>query len=122
MSKYFTEDHEWVVVEGDVATVGITDHAQDQLGDIVFVELPETEEDFEKGDDLSVVESVKAAGDVHSPISGTVIEVNEVLEDEPSLVNSSPEGDGWICKIKLSDAAELDSLMDEAAYQALIAE
>lgn len=121
MSKYFTEDHEWVVVDGDVATIGITDHAQDQLGDIVFVELPELEEDYEKGDDACVVESVKAAGDVHSPVSGTVIEVNETLDDEPALVNSSPEGDGWIYKVKLSDASELEELMDEAAYQAHIA-
>ncbi len=122
MSKYFTEDHEWVVVEGDTATVGITDHAQDQLGDIVFVELPEVDEEYGKGDDTAVVESVKAAGDVHNPVSGTVTEVNETLEDEPALVNTSPEGDGWIYKIKLSDPAELDELMDEAAYQAFISE
>lgn len=122
MSKYFTEDHEWVVVEGDTATVGITDHAQDQLGDIVFVELPETDEDFAKGDDIAVVESVKAAGDVHSPVSGTVTEVNEALEDEPAMVNSSPESDGWIYKMTLSDSSELDELMDEAAYQAFVAE
>ncbi len=96
MSKYFTEDHEWVVVEGEMATVGITDHAQDQLGDIVFVELPEVDEEYGKGDDISVVESVKAAGDVHNPVSGTVVEVNETLEDEPATVNTSPEGDGWI--------------------------
>ncbi len=122
MSKYFTEDHEWVVVEGDTATVGITDHAQDQLGDIVFVELPEIDEEYEKGDDTAVVESVKAAGDVHNPVSGTVTEVNETLEDEPALVNTSPEGDGWIYKIQLSDPTELDDLMDEAAYQAFISE
>lgn len=122
MSKYFTEDHEWVVVEGDIATVGITDHAQDQLGDIVFVELPEVDEEYGKGDDTSVVESVKAAGDVHNPVSGTVTEVNETLEDEPSLVNTSPEGDGWIYKIQLSDPTELDDLMDETAYQAFISE
>ncbi len=122
MSKYFTEDHEWVVVEGDIATVGITDHAQDQLGDIVFVELPEVDEEYGKGDDSSVVESVKAAGDVHNPVSGTVTEVNETLEDEPALVNTSPEGDGWIYKIQLSDPTELDDLMDEAAYQAFISE
>ncbi len=122
MSKYFTEDHEWVVVEGDTATVGITDHAQDQLGDIVFVELPEIDEEYEKGDDTAVVESVKAAGDVHNPVSGTVTEVNETLEDEPALVNTSPEGDGWIYKIQLSDPTELDDLMDEAAYQVFISE
>ncbi|PIE46467.1 MAG: glycine cleavage system protein H [Gammaproteobacteria bacterium] len=122
MSKYFTEDHEWIVVEGEMATVGITDHAQDQLGDIVFVELPEADEEYGKGDDISVVESVKAAGDVHNPVSGTVVEVNETLEDEPATVNTSPEGDGWIYKIKLSDETELDDLMDEAAYQAFITE
>ncbi|PID65132.1 MAG: glycine cleavage system protein H [Gammaproteobacteria bacterium] len=122
MSKYFTEDHEWIVVEGEMATVGITDHAQDQLGDIVFVELPEVDEEYGKGDDISVVESVKAAGDVHNPVSGTVVEVNETLEDEPATVNTSPEGDGWIYKIKLSDETELDDLMDEAAYQAFITE
>ncbi len=122
MSKYFTEDHEWVVVEGDIATVGITDHAQDQLGDIVYVELPEIDEEYEKGDDTAVVESVKAAGDVHNPVSGTVTEVNEALDDEPALVNNSPEGDGWIYKIKLSDPTELEDLMDEAAYQAFISE
>ncbi len=122
MSKYFTEDHEWIAVDGDTATVGITDHAQDQLGDIVFVELPEVDEEYGKGDDTAVVESVKAAGDVHNPVSGTVTEVNETLEDEPALVNTSPEGDGWIYKIKLSDPAELEDLMDEAAYQAFISE
>ncbi len=122
MSKYFTEDHEWVVVENGVGTVGITDHAQDQLGDIVFVELPEVDEDYDKGDDISVVESVKAAGDVHNPVSGTVTEVNEDLEDEPATVNTSPEGDGWIYKIQLSDETELENLMDEAAYQAFISE
>lgn len=122
MSKYFTESHEWVLVDGDIATVGITDHAQDQLGDIVFVELPEVDEEFNKDDDIAVVESVKAAGDVHNPVSGTVTEVNETLEDEPALVNNSPEDDGWIYKIQLSEESELESLMDEAAYQVFIAE
>ncbi len=122
MSKYFTESHEWLSVDGDIATVGITDHAQDQLGDIVFVELPELDEAYDKDDDIAVVESVKAAGDVHNPVSGTVTEVNESLEDEPALVNSSPEADGWIYKIQLSETSELDDLMDEAAYQAFINE
>lgn len=121
MTTYYTEDHEWVRVEGDVATIGITDHAQDQLGDIVFVELPEVDAELEKGDDACVVESVKAAGDVHNPVSGTVIEVNESLEDEPALVNQSPESDGWIYKIKLSDASEVEDLMDADAYQSFIA-
>ncbi len=122
MSKYFTETHEWVFVDGDIATVGITDHAQDQLGDIVFVELPELDEEYNKDDDIAVVESVKAAGDVHNPVSGTVTEVNEALEDEPALVNNSPEADGWIYKIQLSEMSELEDLMDEAAYQAFINE
>ncbi len=120
MSKYFTESHEWVLVDGDIATVGITDHAQDQLGDIVFVELPELDEEYNKDDDIAVVESVKAAGDVHNPVSGTVTAVNEALEDEPALVNNSPEADGWIYKIQLSETSELEDLMDEAAYQAFI--
>ncbi len=122
MSKYFTETHEWVLVDGDIATVGITDHAQDQLGDIVFVELPEVDEEYNQDDDSSVVESVKAAGDVHNPVSGTVVEVNEALEDEPALVNTSPEGDGWIYKIQMSEPSELDGLMDEEAYQTFISE
>lgn len=122
MSKYFTETHEWVLVDGDIATVGITDHAQDQLGDIVFVELPELDEEYNKDDDIAVVESVKAAGDVHNPVSGTVTEINETLEDEPALVNNSPEDDGWIYKIQLSEESELEGLMDETAYQAFIAE
>ncbi len=130
MSKYFTESHEWVLVDGDIATVGITDHAQEQLGDIVFVELPELDEVYGKDDDIAVVESVKAAGDVHNPVSGTVIKVNEMLEDEPGLVNTHAEEEvdngeddaGWIYKIQLSDASELDDLMDEAAYQAFINE
>ena len=122
MNKYFTESHEWLAVDGDIATVGITDYAQDQLGDIVFIELPETDKYFEKGGDISVVESVKAAGDVHSPVSGTVIEVNENLEDNPAAVNEKPESDGWIYKIQLFDASELEGLMDEAAYKEFISE
>lgn len=120
MTTYFTEDHEWVRVDGDIATVGITDHAQDQLGDIVFVELPEVDAELDAGDDACVVESVKAAGDVHNPVSGVVTEVNEALEDEPALVNQSPETDGWIYKIKLSNASEVESLMSAEAYQAFI--
>ncbi|RXR29217.1 glycine cleavage system protein GcvH [Sphingobium fluviale] len=116
MSRYFTEDHEWVDVEGEIATVGITDYAQEQLGDIVFVELPAEGATFDKGDDAAVVESVKAASDVYAPVSGEVIEANAALEGEPALVNSDAEEDGWFFKLRLTDASELESLMDEAAY------
>lgn len=121
MSRYFTEDHEWVDVEGEIATVGITEYAQEQLGDIVFVELPAEGATFDKGDDAAVVESVKAASDVYSPVSGEVIEANGALEDEPALVNSDAEEDGWFFKLRLTDAAELESLMNEAAYAKFIA-
>lgn len=121
MSRYFTEDHEWVDVEGEIATVGITNYAQEQLGDIVFVELPEEGKTFDKGDDAAVVESVKAASDVYSPVSGEVVEANGALEDEPALVNSDAEEDGWFFKLRLTDAGELDSLMDEAAYTKYVA-
>lgn len=116
MSRYFTEDHEWVDVDGDVATVGITDYAQQQLGDIVFVELPEEGKTFDKGDDAAVVESVKAASDVYAPVSGEVIEVNGALEAEPALVNGNAEEEGWFFKLRLTDAEELTSLMTESAY------
>ena len=121
MSRYFTEDHEWVDVDGDIGTVGISDYAQGQLGDIVFVDLPEEGKELAKGDDAAVVESVKAASDVYSPVSGTVIEANGDLGDTPDLVNSDAEGDGWFFKLTLSDTAELSSLMDEAAYEAFVA-
>jgi glycine cleavage system H protein len=115
--RYFTEDHEWIDVDGDVATVGITDYAQSQLGDIVFVETPEEGKTVSKGDDAAVVESVKAASDVYAPVAGTVIEGNAALADNPALVNEDPEGEGWFFKLTLADTDELDSLMDEAAYQ-----
>ncbi|WP_228242996.1 glycine cleavage system protein GcvH [Porphyrobacter sp. GA68] len=121
MPRYFTEDHEWVEIDGDTATVGITDYAQGQLGDIVFVELPEEGAEIEKGKDAAVVESVKAASDVYSPITGTVIEANGALEDDPSLVNSSPEEDGWFFKLTVADEGELDGLMDEEAYGKFVA-
>lgn len=121
MSRYFTDEHEWIDVEGEIATVGITDYAQEQLGDIVFVELPAEGANFDKGDDAAVVESVKAASDVYAPISGEVIESNGALEDEPALVNSDPEEDGWFFKLRIIDASELDGLMDEAAYKAFVA-
>ncbi|ASK86895.1 glycine cleavage system protein GcvH [Sphingorhabdus sp. SMR4y] len=120
MSRYFTDEHEWVEVEGDTATVGITDYAQEQLGDIVFVEVPEVGTELAQGDDAAVVESVKAASDVYAAVSGEVIEVNEALEDEPGLVNSSAEEDGWFFRITLSDKDELSDLMDEKAYKAFV--
>ena len=120
MTRYFTEDHEWIDVDGTTATVGITDYAQGQLGDIVFVELPDEGKKFEKGDEAAVVESVKAASDVYSPISGTIVELNSDLEDTPALVNDDPEGDGWFFKLDLSDAGELDGLMDEEKYAAFV--
>jgi aminomethyltransferase len=121
MTRYFTADHEWIAVEGDTATVGITDYAQSQLGDITFVELPAVGASLGKGDSASVVDSVKAASDVYAPVSGTVTELNPALEDAPELVNSAPEGEGWLWKMTLSDAAQLDGLMDEAAYAAHVA-
>ena len=116
MSRYYTEDHEWVEVDGDVGTVGISDYAQGQLGDIVFVETPDEGRQVGKGDEAAVVESVKAASDVYSPVSGTVIEGNAALADTPELVNEDPEGEGWFFKLTLSDPGELESLMDEAKY------
>jgi glycine cleavage system H protein len=119
--RYFTEDHEWVDVDGDVGTVGITDYAQGQLGDIVFVDVPEEGKAVAKGDEAAVVESVKAASDVYSPVSGTVIEGNADLADNPALVNEDADGDGWFFKLTLSDPSELDDLMDEAKYEAFVA-
>ena len=116
MSRYFTEDHEWIEVDGDIGTVGISDYAQSQLCDIVFVEVPDEGRQIAKGDEAAVVESVKAASDVYSPVSGSVLEGNAALADEPALVNSDPEGEGWFFKMTLSDTSELDGLMDEAAY------
>ena len=116
MSRYYTEDHEWVEVDGDVGTVGISEYAQSQLGDIVFVETPDEGKDVTKGDDVAVVESVKAASDVYSPVSGTVLEGNAALADTPELVNEDPEGDGWFFKITLSDPSEVESLMNDSAY------
>lgn len=120
MTRYFTEDHEWIEVDGDSATVGITDYAQSQLGDIVFAEVPATGATLKKGGDAAVVESVKAASDVYAPVSGTVTEGNAALEGDPALVNSDPEGEGWFFKITLSDTSELNSLMDAAAYKAFV--
>ncbi len=112
----YTKEHEWVRLDGDVATVGISDFAQSQLGDVVFVELPEVGTQVKRDGNAAVVESVKAASDVFAPVSGEVVEVNGALEEAPQLVNESPVGDGWFMKIRLSDPSELDALMDEAAY------
>ena len=122
MSVYYTKEHEWVRVEGDSGTVGISDFAQGQLGDVVFVEVPEAGRVVSKGDEAAVVESVKAASEVYAPVSGTVAEGNQALADEPSLVNTDPEGDGWFFKLTLSDAGELDGLMNEEQYKAYCAE
>lgn len=121
MSRYFTEDHEWVDVDGDIGTVGISEYAQSQLGDIVFVDVPEDGKALSKGDEAAVVESVKAASDVYSPVSGNVLEGNSQLADDPSLVNSDAECEGWFFKITLSDPSELETLMDETAYEAFVA-
>ncbi len=120
--RYYTDEHEWIDVEGDVATVGITDYAQGQLGDIVFVELPEIGALIEQGKDAAVVESVKAASDVYAPITGEITEVNPALEEDPSLVNSAPEDAGWFFKMTITVAGELDSLMDEDGYKAFVEE
>ena len=120
MNRYFTKDHEWVAIDGETATVGITDFAQGQLGDITFVELPAEGATLGKGDSVSVVDSVKAASDVYSPVSGKVSGINAALADSPELVNSAAEGDGWLWRMTLSDATELEALMDEPAYRAFV--
>jgi glycine cleavage system H protein len=117
MPVYFTKEHEWIRVDGDTATVGISNHAQEQLGDIVFAEVPEPGRNVSKGQEAAVVESVKAASDVYAPVSGEVIEGNAALADDPSLINNDPEGEGWFFKLKLGNPSELDGLMDEAAYR-----
>lgn len=114
----YTDDHEWIRVEGDEAVMGISDHAQEQLGDLVFVELPEVGREFTKGEAIIVVESVKAASDVYAPADGEVTAVNDALEGEPELVNKSAESDGWLIKLKLNDTSQLQGLMDDAAYKA----
>ena len=118
MTVKYTEDHEWLKLDADIATVGITVHAQDALGDVVFVELPEVGASFAQKDTAGVVESVKAAADVYMPVSGEVTEVNEALRSDPSLANSDPLGAGWFFKVKLSDRSQLDALMDETSYTA----
>jgi glycine cleavage system H protein len=120
MTTYYSEEHEWITVEGDIATIGITQHAADQLGEIVFIELKETGDAFEKGDDIGVIESVKAASEIYAPVDGEVTAANETLADNPGSLNETPEGDAWIYKVKLTNAAQLDDLMDLDGYKALI--
>ena len=117
MPVYFTKEHEWVRVEGDTATVGISDHAQEQLGDIVFAEVPETGRKLSKGQEAAVVESVKAASDIYSPVSGEVIDGNSKVADDPSIVNNDPEGEGWFFKLRLDNPGDVEGLMDESSYR-----
>ncbi len=117
----YTDEHEWVAVDGDIATIGVTDYAQGELGDLVFVELPEVGDDVTMGESFGTVEAVKAVSDLFAPLSGSVVEVNEMLTDDPEIVNKDPYGDGWMIKIKMSDADELSNLLDPNAYKDLIA-
>ena len=118
----YTKEHEWVKVEGNVATIGITDHAQSELGDITFVELPDVGKDVKQSESVSTVESVKAASDIYAPVSGKISAVNDTLEDAPETINQSPYGEGWICKVDIANAAESDSLLDAAEYEAFLKE
>jgi glycine cleavage system H protein len=120
MPTYYTEDHEWIAVDGDVGTVGITRHAADQLGDVVFVEMKEAGESFAKGDECGTVESVKAASEIYAPVSGEITEVNEAVADNPASLNEDPEGGAWLLRMRLGDPSELEGLMDKAAYDALV--
>ena len=120
MTRYFTKEHEWIEVDGETGTVGITDYAQGQLGDITFVELPAEGDEVKKADSVSVIDSVKAASDIYAPASGTVSAVNPALDEQPELVNADAAGEGWLFKITLSDTSELDGLMDESAYQSYV--
>jgi glycine cleavage system H protein len=117
---YYTEEHEWLAVEGNIATIGITDFAQQQLGDIVFVDLPEPGKEIEQDDEVVVIESVKAAGEINSPVAGTVVAINEALADAPETVNEDPMGDGWFLKLRISNDTDLGKLLDEAGYKALV--
>ena len=120
MTTRYTDDHEWARQEGDLVVIGITDYAQEQLGEIVFVEMPEVDSEVGQGDEAVVIESVKAAGEVKSPVGGIVVEVNEALNDSPETINEDPGGEGWIYKVRPADAAEFDSMMDDAAYKSLV--
>lgn len=116
----YSNDHEWIAVDGDIATIGITDYAQGELGDLVFVELPDVGSDAVQGEAFGTVEAVKAVSDLFAPVSGEVTEINEVLADDPEVVNKDPYGDGWMIKVKISDADELDALLDATAYKELV--
>lgn len=118
---YFTSEHEWIRVEGDTGTVGVTNHAQEELGDVVYIELPDVGTRFSKGDDVVVIESVKAASEAYAPVDGEILEVNRALEDTPETVNADAEGEGWMFKIKIDDATQLNDLMDRDAYEASVA-
>jgi glycine cleavage system H protein len=120
MALKFTDDHEWIDIVGDIATVGVTNYAQEQLGDVVFVEVPDVGATLEQGGESGVIESVKAASEIYAPATGEVVEANEGLDGDPALINTAPEGDGWMYKIKLSDPSELDELMDKAGYDAYV--
>lgn len=119
--RKFTDEHEWIAVDGDIGAVGISDYAQKQLGDIVFVELPEKGRALAQGDEAAVIESVKAASELYAPVAGEVVEVNARLADEPGLVNADPDGEGWFIRIRIADPSELDGLMDDEAYRAFVA-
>lgn len=118
--KRYTEDHEWLVLDGDIATIGITQHAATQLGDLVYVELPSVDDQFNKGDEAVVIESVKAAGEVQAPCQGTVVEINEALNDDAEIAGNDPEGEGWLFKMRLNDLSEIENMMDQASYEALV--
>ena len=120
MTVKYTKDHEWIRLDGDVATIGITNYAQEQLGDVVFVEVPEAGARFDAGAEAAVVESVKAASEVYAPLTGEIVEGNQAVADDPSLVNSDPEGAGWFFKMKPDDLSQLDAMLDDAAYRALL--
>jgi glycine cleavage system H protein len=122
MTVKYSKDHEWISIEGDEATIGVTDYAQNALGDVVFVELPEVGANLVQGDEAAVVESVKAASEVYAPVSGVIIAVNDALVDAPDMVNSDPEGEGWFFKLRLADKGQIDELMDEDGYKSFIAE
>jgi glycine cleavage system H protein len=120
MTTRYTRDHEWIRLDGDIATIGISDYAQEQLGDVVYVELPEVGKSFDKGAEAAVVESVKAASEIFAPVAGEVVEINAALDAEPGKVNASPEGDGWFMKLKVANAADVNELMDGEAYEAFL--
>ena len=120
MTTYFTEDHEWISVEGDIATIGVTEHASEQMGEVVFIELKDTGDTFSRGDEIGVIETVKAASEVYAPVDGEIVEANESLSETPAKLNESPEKDAWIYKVRIADKGQLEGLMDKEAYTALV--